>query len=304
MHNIRLSLLDFLTANDTDYGLGLTDAIEQAQLAEQLGFERFWLAEHHTWCGTGSPEILLPLIAASTTKIRVGLAGVLLNFYSPYKVAETFQVLEELFPRRIDLGVCRGMAEPWKTEALMDGRENGNSFQKFEEKTTSLLHYIQNGLNPNASVKGFKSPEPWLLGTGTASMRLAAKLSVAYCHSLFHKGALLDPSILKEYCDTVKVDYQGRQEPNIALGIAGICAESMREAERLTDAHRHKNSFVIPTVVGTPPECADRIFELARTYEVDQVVWLDLSAERYEQSASIRLLGHQMNLAGNVVSIN
>src|SRR5260370_11074623 len=90
-------------------GDALRNSVDLARVADELGYHRYWLAEHH---GTpalacASPEVLIAVIAAATTNLRVGSAGIILPHYSPLKVAETFRMLSGLFPRRIDLGIGR-----------------------------------------------------------------------------------------------------------------------------------------------------------------------------------------------------
>ena len=96
-------------------GDALHNSIDLARLADRLGYHRYWVAEHHGSPGLActSPEVLIGLIAAATTNIRVGSGGVMLPHYSPLKVAETFTMLSGLFPGRVDLGIGRaaGTAE-------------------------------------------------------------------------------------------------------------------------------------------------------------------------------------------------
>lgn len=289
---IKMGLLDFAAVDDSSYGRSLSDVVECAQLADSLHFSRFWLAEHHVWCGSGSPEMLLPLMAATTTRLKVGMAGVLLNFYSPYKVAETFQVLEELFPGRIDLGVCRGSCDPVIAKALLEGREPDHSIHHFEEKASALLGYLQEGIELGRAVKLPRAPATWLLGTGEATMLLASKLGASYCHSLFHVGALQDTRILQTFRDRADSD---KALPQSALAIAGVCAEHAADVPRLLAAH--SNEYVRPTIVGTPAQCQDKILTLAEAHGVDEIVWLDLSPTRSEQQASLTRLAEQMRLA-------
>ena len=107
---MKLSILDQSIVNDSiPQSQAIVESIETAKHCEQLGYYRYWVSEHHnspSVAGT-APEILVSAIAASTQKIRVGSAGVLLHFYSPYKVAEQFSVIESFAPDRIDLGVGR-----------------------------------------------------------------------------------------------------------------------------------------------------------------------------------------------------
>lgn len=90
------------------------NTIDLARLADQLGYERYWIAEHHATPGFASPapEVLLARVGVETAGIRIGSGGVLLPHYSPLKVAETFRVLHALYPGRIDLGIGRAPVVP------------------------------------------------------------------------------------------------------------------------------------------------------------------------------------------------
>src|SRR5699024_3409329 len=119
--SIKLSLIDLSTL---PYNGGRRQAyantIETAQHIEKLGYHRIWLAEHHSAMNVvgRAPEVMIPAVAANTSKIRVGSGAVLLNHYSPFKVAELYGSMEELFPRRIDLGIGRATTGPITDVAL------------------------------------------------------------------------------------------------------------------------------------------------------------------------------------------
>jgi luciferase family oxidoreductase group 1 len=112
-----LSILDLMPIpNGGDGRQAIHNTLELAQLAEELGYERYWLAEHHNFVGLAAvaPEVLIGVIARATERIRVGSGGILLPNYAPLKVAETFRTLEALTPGRIDLGIGRA---PTRTHA-------------------------------------------------------------------------------------------------------------------------------------------------------------------------------------------
>ena len=115
---LRLSVLDqSIAVVDRPHGAAIRDTIALAQLCEELGYDRFWLSEHHsneTIVGT-APEILIAAIAAVTKRIRVGSAGIMLPHYSPFKVAEQFRVLDAIAPGRIDLGLGRAPGSDGRT---------------------------------------------------------------------------------------------------------------------------------------------------------------------------------------------
>src|SRR3954470_21689425 len=107
---IRLSVLDQSPISEGSTGAdALRNSVDLARFTEQLGYERYWVAEHHgtPMLASASPEGLIAAIAAATKRIRVGSGGVMLPHYSPVKVAETFSMLAALFNDRIDLGVGR-----------------------------------------------------------------------------------------------------------------------------------------------------------------------------------------------------
>ena len=110
---MRLGILDFCLLRE---GLkpfhSLHESLLLAQEAERLGYSRFWMAEHHELLyAQQAPELMVPLVAGSTERIRVGVAGMLLKLHSPLRVAKAFRLLESVFPGRIDLGVGGGEAD-------------------------------------------------------------------------------------------------------------------------------------------------------------------------------------------------
>ena len=116
--HIRLSVLDQSPIREGGSAAdALAESVELAQHAEAQGFYRYWLAEHHGTDGLAgpAPEIMVTRVASATREIRVGSGGVMLSHYSPYKVAETFKVLENMFPGRIDLGIGRAPGSDHRT---------------------------------------------------------------------------------------------------------------------------------------------------------------------------------------------
>lgn len=151
----------------------LEASMQLAKAGDKLGYERYWIAEHHDLSGLAcsAPEVMLGYIGAQTNRIRIGSGAVLLPHYKPYKVAETYNMLATLFPGRVDLGIGRapgGSAEA--TNALSD-----NFLQqvfKMPELVEELLQFLDDKFPAeheyaklSASPLPPVSPEPWLLGT-------------------------------------------------------------------------------------------------------------------------------------------
>ena len=192
--NFQLSILDQSPVHGSESPAdALRRTIELARKAEEWGYHRFWVAEHH---GSGrvmgsSPEVLVSHLLAHTSSIRVGSGGVMLQHYSPYKVAENFNVLASLAPGRVDLGIGRGPGGlPRSTAALRRG--DGEPAMTLAEKLGELRRFLDDDLEANHPLNGLQAspipPEPpdlFLLGTTRSSGDMAAELAMPYVFALF-----------------------------------------------------------------------------------------------------------------------
>ncbi|MCD4532572.1 MsnO8 family LLM class oxidoreductase [Nocardioides sp. cx-169] len=174
---MRLSLLDrSRTRAGRPDAEGLTGTIQRARHAESVGFERFWVAEHHAVPGiaSGSPPVLLAALGARTSTIRIGSGGVMLPHHQPFVVAEQFRVLEALFPGRVDLGLGRslGFTAPVR-RALRHGAEEPDTF---EADLTELREYLEGAAA--VTVRPVTPATPMhLLATGRG-LQVAARLGL------------------------------------------------------------------------------------------------------------------------------
>jgi luciferase family oxidoreductase group 1 len=190
---LKLSVLDQSPAaagESATRALGHT--IELAQRAEEWGYHRFWVTEHH---GSNrnmgsSPEVLVSHLLARTDHIRVGSGGVMLQHYSPYKVAENFNVLASLAPGRVDLGIGRGPGGmPRTTQALRPQPLNSSPAVQLEEKLVELKRFLGDGTNGViASPLPSQPADLFLLGTTAASGQMAAAHKLPYVFAMFLNG--------------------------------------------------------------------------------------------------------------------
>ncbi|WP_256671104.1 MsnO8 family LLM class oxidoreductase, partial [Pseudomonas sp. FSL R10-0056] len=143
MKSMKLSILDY---SPVDEGLlpvdALASSVRLAQRVEDKGFNRFWVSEHHGAPATASnsPEILMSRIASATTAIRVGSGGVLLPNYSSLKIAENYQLLEALFPNRIDLGFCRALGADRRTSQELNDEKSESI--PYSRNVSDLLGFV------------------------------------------------------------------------------------------------------------------------------------------------------------------
>src|SRR5215216_1355774 len=148
---MRLSVLDQSPISAGSTGpQALANTLDLARLADELGYHRYWVAEHHggPMLAGPSPEVLIGPLAAATQRIRVGSGGVMLPHYSPLKVAESFSLLSGLFPGRIDLGLGRAAGtDPMTTYALQRDRRQAAP-DDFPDQLAELLAYLEDDLPP------------------------------------------------------------------------------------------------------------------------------------------------------------
>jgi len=191
---LALSILDQSTvASGRTAPEAIRETLALARLADQWGYRRYWLAEHHnslSHAGT-APEVLMAAIAATTQRIRLGSAGVMLPHYSALKVAEQFKVLEAIAPGRIDLGVGRAPGSDGRTAFALnpDAAQAGD---RFPQQVMDLLGWLGEGLpeghpfrNVTAQPEGPTRPQVWVLGSSDFGAQLAAYFGLPYCFAHF-----------------------------------------------------------------------------------------------------------------------
>ncbi|PKB81236.1 MAG: hypothetical protein BZY88_06985, partial [SAR202 cluster bacterium Io17-Chloro-G9] len=222
-------------------GDALRETIDLAVAVEGLGYQRYWVAEHHSianFAGT-SPEILTGQIASRTSTIRVGTGGVMLSHYSSFKVAENFRLLEALYPGRIDLGIGRAPGSDQLTAAALAYPGYPRDISHFPRQITDLLGYLSGNLgegHPFTDVKAGPSssphsePQVWLLGSRQESAFMAAQLGLpfAYAH-FFGLGVEQGPAIVEAYRNNFKPS-EYLAEPKTNVGVHVVCAEKEEDA--------------------------------------------------------------------------
>ena len=305
----------------------VAETIKLAQAAEELGYYRYWLAEHHALQALADPcpEILVTRVAAATSTIRVGTGGILLPYYSPLKIAEQFRMLEALFPQRIDLGLGRAPGGD-QTTAMAMGEGRYPTAENFPEHVQYLVAYLDDAMpkgHPFAKVKaqpmGPTAPEVWLLGSSDYSGALAAELGLrfAFAHFISADGG-----------DQVMRDYKRKYQPSpreaeahALLTVFVICAETDAEAERramsvdlrrlnmdyginspvpsqqeaetraYTDVERQRIAFHRRRVVlGKPDTVKAKLLALAAQFEADELMVITITGDYGTRLESYRLL--------------
>jgi luciferase family oxidoreductase group 1 len=237
---LLLSVLDQSPIAEGSTGAqALRNTIDLARLCDELGYHRYWVAEHHggPMLAGPSPEALIGPIAAATSRIRVGSGGVMLPHYSPFKVAETFSILGGLHGDRIDLGIGRAPGSDRETMFALQRDRRQLSPDDFPEQLTELLAYVEDDFPDDhlfarlAALPGAPGrPDVWLLGSSPQSAIWAAQLGLPYSFADFinPEGA----EIARLYRERFEPSRR-RAQPELSVCVAAICAETEEEAERL-----------------------------------------------------------------------
>jgi luciferase family oxidoreductase group 1 len=242
---LQLAVLDQSPIAEGGTGAqALRNTIDLARLAEELGYGRYWVAEHHgtPLLACAAPEILVAEIAAATTRIRVGSGGVLLPHYSAFKVAEMFSVLGGIHGKRIDLGVGRAPGTNPETSAALQRDRRQQLPDDFLEQVGELLAYFEDGFPPaHPFAKLARLPgtpgtaEVWLLGTSPQSAVWAAELGLPFAVADFINPASAAAGLL----------YRERFTPSrrlkhakVSVAVGVVCAETDEAAERHASSWR------------------------------------------------------------------
>ncbi len=218
----------------------VTISVDLARACDQLGYHRYWLAEHHNSANFAGPcpEILIGHIASQTHNIRVGSGGVMLTHYSPYKVAEQFSMLETLHPGRIDLGIGRAPGgDALASQALAYPAQPG--LEDYAEQAWLLQHLLHKDLPQNHPYSNLMVmpgqpaiPQTWMLGSSGGSAGLAGQVGMKMCLALFISPEPAPPSVITEYKRAWEAaGHKG--EPEASIAVAALCADSREEAEYL-----------------------------------------------------------------------
>ena len=334
MAGLRLSVLDQSPIPEGSTGAdALHNTLDLARLADELGYHRYWVAEHHgtPMLACASPEALIGPISANTSRLRVGSGGVMLPHYSPLKVAETFSILSGLYPGRIDLALGRAPGTDHLTMLALQRDRRQAAPDDFPEQLTELLAYLEDRLPPNhpfarlAELPGLpEKPEVWLLGSSPQSAVWAAELGLPYSFADFiqPEGAQIAADYRARFVDSERLP-----APRLAVGVMAICADTDEEAERLASSSRMSFSLMrqgrlvpVPPVdkalryletrqkrpggsgrralLGSPETVRAGIEEVAREYQAEEAIVVTITHDHGARRRSYELIAEAFGLAG------
>lgn len=326
---MKLSVLDQSTASKgKTQDTAIRETIELAGRCDALGYHRYWLSEHHNSgniVGT-APEILMAAIAATTSRIRVGSAGVMLPHYSSLKVAEQFRVLEAIAPGRIDLGVGRAPGSDQMTSYALNPNPE-NVLDQFPRQVQELRHWTSGTPLPErhpfhrimAQPTGPTTPELWILGSSEYGAQLAAHFGLPYAFAYFFS----EGTGVEQALDLYREKFRPTEEnpkPVATICVWALAADTEEEAlhqfksrERAMvdrrqgirqplmppeEAERPYSPAELQTVeklrrkaiVGSAEQVAEKLTELAKRLALDELVVVTWTYDATPRRRSYELL--------------
>jgi luciferase family oxidoreductase group 1 len=284
---MKLSIVD---QSPIPAGFAASDAfdntIDLARFAERLGYTRYWIAEHHSTQSLASPapEIMIARVGAETERIRVGSGAVLLSHYSPMKVAETFRVLEALYPGRIDLGIGRAPGgSSLDAYALQHSRLNQELADDFPQRLVEMLAFFRGSfpqqhpfarLHLSPGTPG--NPDVWLLGSSGWSADASAQLGLPYAAAHFIGPAATRKSVEHYMAKFEPSEYLN--EPQVLVCVGAVAADTDEEAERLYSSQRLRRALrdqgrEMNGPIPTPEEALAQLAELRPLPRAEEGEW-------------------------------
>ena len=329
---LKLSILDQSIVRQ---GSTARDAVEEtiatAKLAEQLGYTRFWISEHHNASSIAgsTPEVLLVKLADETDHIRVGSGGIMLPNHSALKVAENFRMLETLFPGRIDLGMGRAPGSDQVTARILNP-SNDFSEESYLLQLSHLQHYFRDTAGTQygsllAVPQSATVPMQWILSSSGGSSSIAAQYGMGLAIARFINGHA-QPEMVKTYRQLFKPSDQF-EEPQVLLAISVLCAETeekVNQMRKLMDYRLlqfEKGNFDKPgyygsikdyqfspdelarikynsgrIVSGTQIQVKERLQQIALDFDIDEIMVATMTDNAADRKTSFELLADVFKL--------
>ena len=331
---LKLSVLDqSVVSMGRPQDESIRHTLALAERCEAWGYERFWVSEHHSLssiAGT-APEVLLAAIAARTTRIRIGSAGVMLPHYSALKVAEQFRVIDALAPGRVDLGLGRAPGSDGRTSMLLNPDRYAS--ERFPQQVMELQAWVTGHTMPAghpgqgvwAYPTGVTSPSLWILGSSNYGAQLAAHLGLPYAFAYFFTDGVGVEEALEMYRSQFRPSAY-LDKPQATICVSALAADTeeqawhqfqsrarwrldrdrglarplmppeMAVADLSQDDKAAIDAMRSKALVGTADQTADKLRALALSLELDELVVCTWVHDAKVQSYSFELLAHAFEL--------
>lgn len=268
----------------------ISETIITAKKAEKLGFTRYWIGEHHSndvaWRGTGT---MLTLIASSTSKIRVGSAGILLNYYNPLMVSADYKLLANLFNKRIDLGLAEGIAEVNLIDKMLS-MKSGQEHMTFLEKAKFINSVYSENADPIFISPPYTNltPDIWMLGTSLRKLDFAIEQNFNYCLSLCHKDqSLTEMQALAQPVRSSNYLKKTNDQSQITIMLNVICGRTNQHARKMVT---RSFSNLQLSFYGDQKSCYEFLIEMKTKFGVSEIIIADQCGNQKDRIFSLSSL--------------
>jgi luciferase family oxidoreductase group 1 len=332
---MKLSVLDQSPISEGSTGAdALRNTLDLARLTDELGFARYWVAEHHgtPMLACASPEVMIAAIGSITQRIRIGSGGVMLPHYSPLKVAETFSILSALYPGRVDLGIGRAPGTDHGTAFALQRDRRQRAPDDFPQQLGELLGYLENRMPPDhpfASLAALPGrphvPDVWLLGSSPQSALWAADSGLPYIFADFINpdGAKYAEIYRDRFCASETLS-----EPRMMVACWVICGDTDEDAQRIASSARMTRTLLnegqlVPVppiekalrflaergpnpdtiarprraIIGSPAVVKKGIEEVASLYHAEEVMIVTITYDHSVRRRSYELIAEVFGLS-------
>jgi len=332
MSDLKLGILDqSIVRHGSSVQQAINETIATARLAEDLGYNRFWVSEHHNseFIAGSTPEVLMVKLADATNHIRIGSGGIMLPNHSALKVAENFRMLETLFPGRIDLGMGRAPGTDRITSSILNP-SNDFSESSYLRQLEHLQHFFRDTAGTErgfiyATPQSSTIPMQWILSSSGGSSNIAARFGMGLAVAKFING-FVRPDVIETYRKNFRPSDQYAQ-PHAILSAFVICGETEEEAALmrkmmdfvLVEFERGKfgpfpeletvRNYRFSTgelerirynsgriISGTKEEVKEQLTQLAGQFEIDEIIISTMAHSVEARIRSFQLISEAFNL--------
>ena len=319
---LKLSILDQSPISEgMDAKTALDNTVNLAKFADENGYSRFWVSEHHgsKAFASASPEIFISSLAGQTKNIKLGTAGILLSHYSPFKIAEQMSLLSALHPNRIDLGIGRALGGDQKIIKLLHS-DPAKAFERYDE-LIELLN--RNSAAVKVVPETEHKPELWVLGSSVSSAKFAAERGLRYSFASFINAEQLMQALQTYHQYFTPSKYL--EKPYTNLSLFALCAEEEKKAnelakvaeEWLVNSLLHKKDLPFPqksedssitesfpaqmlikmfreySAIGSPYQVIEKLKTMKQNLMIDEFTIVTITHDQKDKTNSYKLIAEE-----------
>jgi luciferase family oxidoreductase group 1 len=298
---MKIGFLDFGSVLESHTNT-IGHTIEFAKLIDDLGFSRYWLAEHHegevAW---RSPEIMMSILAGYTENIRIGSAGVLLPLNSSLRLAQHFKMLATLFPDRIDMGVAKGISTINICKELLNDVSLEYTLKEHENRVKKLCWFLTTEITDTGTDKieivplSGQKPEMWYLTTNCGNMDTVIENEMSLSLSLIHYSTVAIEKRIENLLELSDKYYAINKQPLVYnISVSMILSEDKKVVQKIKDGNSNKHMLL--GVGGGIDECLEYIYKIKLQTNTNEIIIKPIYSSFDQKNNMAKLLATEFNI--------